>query len=339
MHLDIDVTLAVIVKNEAPLLKELLTHHKSLYDEAIVVDTGSSDSSIAVARELGAVVHEFPWQDDFSAARNFGLEKAQGQWILQLDCDERIAPEEFSIFKSLAAQPADHVLAFPTHNYVSNPVGGDWFPTSPSDHKWCNGARGYFRTHPIRLFPNDPQLRFSGIIHENLEDSISLMGLVKQEAPVTIHHTGLLCGEGRIRREKLYSPLLLKKFEQSPYDIRAVTELARFLVGKKQWETAEKLLNHGLNQSNESFDEPNANLLMVEIESHLGKKHQALNRLEKTINQRPDQLLCWSQAVKLSLEIGDFQKAGLYFENGRRLFPQSPVLKDLESELKIEPNR
>ena len=79
----------LIVKNEAGLLPRCLATLQGA-DEIIVVDTGSTDQSIAVAAKYGATVVEEPWADDFSAARNTGLAHAASDWILVLDADETL---------------------------------------------------------------------------------------------------------------------------------------------------------------------------------------------------------------------------------------------------------
>lgn len=78
----------MIVKNEERSLKRCLTAAKGLVDEMIVVDTGSSDKTIDIAKEMGAAVFEFPWVGDFSAARNFALSHSEADWNLILDGDE-----------------------------------------------------------------------------------------------------------------------------------------------------------------------------------------------------------------------------------------------------------
>ncbi|CAG1020908.1 partial heptose III glucuronosyltransferase, partial [Methylococcales bacterium] len=86
------VTLSMIVKNESKYLRGCLDSVFGAVDEIVIVDTGSNDDTIAIAEEYGAKVFHFPWQNDFSMARNFALEKSTGDWILYLDADERLTP-------------------------------------------------------------------------------------------------------------------------------------------------------------------------------------------------------------------------------------------------------
>ena len=86
------VTLCMIVKDEEAMLGACLDSVRELVTEMVVVDTGSSDRTPAIAREAGARVVEFPWCDDFAAARNAALPHLTTSWILMLDADERLAP-------------------------------------------------------------------------------------------------------------------------------------------------------------------------------------------------------------------------------------------------------
>ncbi|MCH6568418.1 MAG: SDR family NAD(P)-dependent oxidoreductase [Nitrospinae bacterium] len=61
-------------------------------DQIVVVDTGSTDRTVDVARRYGAEVHHHPWQDDFSEARNWSLNYARGRMILWVDADDRLEP-------------------------------------------------------------------------------------------------------------------------------------------------------------------------------------------------------------------------------------------------------
>jgi len=86
-----DLSLCMIVRDEAELLPGCLDSVAGLADELIVVDTGSTDDTAAIAAARGATVVHHRWTDDFAAARNVALDAATGAWILLLDADERLA--------------------------------------------------------------------------------------------------------------------------------------------------------------------------------------------------------------------------------------------------------
>lgn len=82
------ISLVMIAKNEERCIARCLNSLKQAVDEIIVIDTGSTDRTIEIARSFDAKVLHFDWVDDFSAARNYGIEHAMGDWILSLDADE-----------------------------------------------------------------------------------------------------------------------------------------------------------------------------------------------------------------------------------------------------------
>lgn len=83
------LALCMIVKDEQNNLPNTLESVKALVDEIVILDTGSTDSTVQIAKSYGAKVREgFPWSDDFALARNEALEMVQSDWVLVLDADE-----------------------------------------------------------------------------------------------------------------------------------------------------------------------------------------------------------------------------------------------------------
>jgi glycosyltransferase involved in cell wall biosynthesis len=107
----ISVSLCMIVKNEERTLPRCLNSIRDAVDEIIVVDTGSDDRTREIAAELGARVHDFPWIDDFAAARNFAYSKAEMDYIMWLDADDILAPGDAAQLIALKAELPAHVDA------------------------------------------------------------------------------------------------------------------------------------------------------------------------------------------------------------------------------------
>jgi glycosyltransferase involved in cell wall biosynthesis len=92
------ISLSMIVKNEEKSLERCLRSVEGIPDEIIIIDTGSEDNTKAIARNFTSQVFDFEWVDDFSAARNYSFERAAMDYILWLDADDVLLPEERTNF-------------------------------------------------------------------------------------------------------------------------------------------------------------------------------------------------------------------------------------------------
>src|SRR5580658_9036899 len=99
---------AIIVRDEAEHLDGCLRSLRGLVDEIVVVDTGSSDASVEVARSHGAIVAHEPWQGGFAAPRNRSLELCSGEGILYIDADERVRAGDHEERRRRLAAAVDH---------------------------------------------------------------------------------------------------------------------------------------------------------------------------------------------------------------------------------------
>lgn len=117
-----NLTLTIIAKDEAENLPRLFESVRDCQDEIVVVDTGSTDNTVEVAKKLGARVEHFKWVDDFAAARNYALSKVKTEYAYWIDCDDSLnGRENFIDFKNNALKYFDYVLA--TYNYALDQKG------------------------------------------------------------------------------------------------------------------------------------------------------------------------------------------------------------------------
>lgn len=116
------ISLALIVKNEEKNINRLLESVDGCFDEIILVDTGSTDKTVEIAKSLGCQIHHFEWINDFAAARNFAFSKCTKDFVMWLDADDVLSSREsFIQWKRSAMQFADYFLA--TYNYALNDKG------------------------------------------------------------------------------------------------------------------------------------------------------------------------------------------------------------------------
>jgi glycosyltransferase involved in cell wall biosynthesis len=141
----------MIVRNEAGRLGRCLESVAGFADELVVVDTGSSDDTVAVAEGHGARVERIPWPGDFAPARNQALEWVRGSWVLVLDADEQLLEGAKEPLRALMAEP-DILLI----NLLRQEVGALQSPYSSVS----------------RLFRRHPQIRWSRPYHAMVDDSV-----------------------------------------------------------------------------------------------------------------------------------------------------------------------
>ncbi len=185
------LSVCLIVKNEAERLPSAVESVKGVATEVVVVDTGSGDDTVPVARSLGARVLEIQWQDDFSHARNASLEAATGDWILCLDADEKLAPGQQGKLRRLLSGRADACYVM-----IRSPMAG---------HR-----RGQTFVHAFqRLFRNRPQYRYQGRVHEQIYPALSAAGARLVFSDLEIDHSGYALAphfqESKLRRNLSFS--------------------------------------------------------------------------------------------------------------------------------------
>ena len=87
------LTIVILTKNEALNIVECVENAKQVADDVLVIDSGSTDDTVQLAKTAGARVVYRAWDDDFAAQRNFAIENSDAEWILYLDADERLNGE------------------------------------------------------------------------------------------------------------------------------------------------------------------------------------------------------------------------------------------------------
>jgi Tfp pilus assembly protein PilF len=227
------LALAMIVRDGGQFLDSLLGAASAHVDEIVVVDTGSRDGSADVARSHGAQVLDFPWCDDFAAARNASLDACRADWILCLDADEQLAPGDWAAIRRTAAvwsARGDGAGAIVTRNYIAQPWSRrDWQPVPAGDPHALPGypdgvAPGFVPTAKVRLFPNRAQVRFRGRLHETVEASLAELGVPVTPLPVIVHHFGMLHEDPA--KAVRYLALARRKADEQPQDAAAWRELS-----------------------------------------------------------------------------------------------------------------
>jgi tetratricopeptide (TPR) repeat protein len=191
------------------------------------VDTGSEDRSPDIARAFGAQVLHSPWGDDFSQARNVGLSKAQGKWILVLDGDEVVSPRDHARLREVVADRIHPPSAYSiqTRNYTFHVNTLGWRSNDGTYPEEEQGL-GWFPSDKVRLFPNDPRVRFTYPVHEVVEPALKQLGIEIRRFEIPVHHYGKLREDRTHRKTTSYQSMERQKLAVDPSDPAALREAA-----------------------------------------------------------------------------------------------------------------
>ena len=211
------ITLCMMVKNEEKFLPGCLESVKGLVDEIIIVDTGSTDATMEIARRYDAKIYEHPWQNDFSLHRNQSIGCATGDWILILDADEELMPSEHREIRAATARKDIDSIAMVVYNKISS------------------GRVGFLNSR--RLFRNNMGFKYEGIVHNQLKGPGKTLG-----TKYRIYHHGYGLPETEMRNKaKRTEALLMRQLEEDPAAIFSHFNLAQIYRGTGEYE---KSLEH-----------------------------------------------------------------------------------------------
>ncbi|HEY3365239.1 MAG TPA: glycosyltransferase [Symbiobacteriaceae bacterium] len=149
------ITLCMIVRNEEQDLPRCLASVRGIVDEIIVVDTGSTDGTVAVAESFGARVLHYAWTDNFAAARNVGVDAATTEWVLVLDADEELHPEDRHRLREICRDPEVEAYSMLHVNLMD---AGGFTETENS--------------YDVTLWRHRPEYRYEGKLHEQIVTAI-----------------------------------------------------------------------------------------------------------------------------------------------------------------------
>lgn len=288
------ISLCVITKNEEELLEECLHSVNGLVDEMIVVDTGSTDKTISCAKKCKAKVYEYPWNDDFSEARNFSLSKATKDWILVLDADEILVKKDHSAIRDLTDFTEFVGFSFVQRNYTNNQNIVNF--TSMLDDPYRSTIpvfTGYYPLRMVRLFKRSPEIKFSLLINESVEPSIQQSGGGILNINLPIHHLQELKDERAVNERQLSFLRIFEKIEkQDPRDIHNLHNIAlTHLNFTKDYAKAKQYFKQILSQDSDVLEPYFGLALTYEKEGNLNEAIDIINtavkrNLNQTINKK-----------------------------------------------------
>ena len=306
------LSLCIIVKNEAADLPQCLESVRDVVDETVVLDTGSSDQTVAVAQSLGARVKGFEWCDDFAAARNEALKYVRGEWVLVLDADERLNPEIVPQIRQATDSKENLVI-----NLVRKEVGAAQSPYSLVS----------------RLFRRHRAIKFSRPYHAMIDDSVAQLLETEPHwqivalTPVAIFHYGYQPGKIAAQSKHARAKRAMESYLSShPDDPYVCSKLGALYLQTGQGKDGIKLLKRGL--VSDTVDAP----VLFELHYHLANAYYRDSDVERAAKHYQQAI---AQPILPQLKLGAYNNLGNLLQAVGNLTMAQTVY---ETVLKIAPD-
>jgi len=306
------LSLCIIVKNEEISLPQCLNSVKDVVEEIVVLDTGSSDRTVEIARQFGAKVYHFTWCNDFSAARNEALKYVTGDWVLVLDADELLVPEIVPDLQQV--MNGDRFLVV---NLLRQEVGAVQSPYSLVS----------------RLFRRHRDIYFARPYHAMIDDSVT--EILRHEPhwqiasldKVAILHYGyqqqqIARKDKFVQAEKIMSGFLASH----PDDPYVCSKLGALYVQIGKVAPGIELLERGLKSAAKNEE------ILYELHYHLGIAYSCTHQIPKAIA---------SYQAATQLNISSFLKIGAYNNLGnlwQKIGDFSQAKSTYQKVLQIDPD-
>ncbi len=272
------LAVCIIARNEEQRIERCIASVRAVASQIVVVDTGSTDRTASRARSCGAEVYAFDWTDDFAAARIAALAYAREPWILVLDADEQL--RDACGLDAILTAPAEVGGLLVTVQSVS--VAGASSPT-------------LYAEQVLRLFRNDPHIRYEGIIHEQVLPSLLRAGYRCLPCAAVIDHEGYNLDPDALRaKHQRNRHLLDRAIAANPTSAFYRYHRAKTLMALGLLDDAEQDLAWALQTANQD------GILLPQIlnhaallAAHRNQWQQAIAYAERSLAVLPAQPMSW----------------------------------------------
>lgn len=290
------LSLCMIVKNEEKVLARCLDSVAGLFDEIVIVDTGSTDKTKSIAAEYTDKIYDFEWNDDFSAARNFSFSKAESDYIMWLDADDVMLSGDCQALKKLKN----------SGKMESADVWMMRYNTAFDENQ--NPTFYYYRERIVKKSKN---FHWQGRVHEALVYSGKIF-----YSEIAVTHRSIKTSYSK-RNLKIYERQIADGEELS---LRDTFYYARELYYHKRYEEAEKILSGFVKDDNAWLENRlEGSKILSYCLRETGKTKEALEILVYTLSfSEPRADICCEIGQTLILR-NEFSKAIFWFELALRL--------------------
>lgn len=279
--------LCLIVKNEAKYLNKCVESAQNIVSQIIIVDTGSSDETVKIAKLLTKDFYQIDFKNDFSKARNYALQYVITPWILFLDADESFELTD-------AINLLNYIEKLPKSVWGCNLTRYNFF-----------GTGGWYTSKNLKVFRNIPVIKYEGSVSESVKCSIKNNGGEITDAPVILNHYGHCRGiESRNNKAHFYFKLMQEEVVQEPNNSRLIGYMGMILRTLGRFDEALKIAQHGIALTPDS---PHSHYCLAQVFRSTGRLEEALKhyKIALELKQNDPTILNMIGLMNMSLQFYD----------------------------------
>jgi len=240
----VSISLNIVTKNNESQIGPLLSLFRKIVDEIVVVDTGSTDNTIEICKSYGANIIKTEWKHDFSYVRNLCIQNSTKEWIIRLDADELVEPDDLLKLWYMACAGEVDAYIFPVRNFLED-------PRTTKNAKW-------FHSQSIRMFRRHSGVKYTGLVHEEIDKSLRDLNLGRQInvafSSVPFLHFGYLNPKEYLEKKfDYYYKLCLKQIELEPNNFYPYHSVAVHMKHIGRYDEAKKFFHESLKREPKAF--------------------------------------------------------------------------------------
>ncbi|MCX7908245.1 MAG: glycosyltransferase [Ignavibacteria bacterium] len=295
------ISVCLIVKNEERFIENCLRSVASIASEIVIVDTGSTDKTIQIASKYTDKIYFHPWNYNFAEARNYAISLCKSPFILSIDADEELQNPE-TVLQTLSN---------------AKPNIGGWLVNNISFASRKSGT-GFdtFASKLLRIFRNHSNIRFEGIVHEQIHESILQNNFEISDTEIIFLHYGYSLSENEMRNKQLRNlSLLLKAINKEPTNAYLYFQTAKTYLALDKLVDADHYIEEALKFAKpESATRPQTLNYGGIISFKLGDFPKAIQRARESLKLVPNQSFANFVLGETYSALTDYKSALLYYQ-------------------------
>lgn len=292
------LTVCIITKNEEKFIGGCISSVMSVADEIIIVDSFSSDKTKTISLKFPVRFFERKWSNDYSAARNYAIDQARGEWILFLDADERLKNSE-ALIKTLRKKPSKN-------------IGGFLLERRDIYRHKDNQKITHYNVGIVRVFRNKSDIRYRYKIHEQINAPILENGYkinIEKKARI-VHLVSDSEDEFLDTKQRYYLKLLNASLKNNPDEPWLNYHKAKTLWYFNQLDKALAIFLSVAKDKSNPVDIRTSSFNQAAVILGILKKYDlAFDLVKKSLRLIPDQSLAYSVKYNLYYDTNQFEKA------------------------------